>query len=117
MAYHRGYTVRELILRDGTVPFADWLAELDRTTRARIQARVFRFESGNLGDAKSVGGGVLEARLDFGPGWRLYFGIFRQSVVLLLVGGSKRTQPRDIACAQVYWHDFLEAHKYVPPQS
>ena len=63
--------VREYETADGACPFRDWLESLDRPTRARIQARVLRFETGNLGDHKSVGGGVQEARVMFGPGYRL----------------------------------------------
>lgn len=80
---------------------------LDGVTRARIQARVLRFETGNLGDCKSVGGGVLEARVMFGPGYRIYFGQDGVELVLLLVGGSKGTQAKDIQRARQYWHDYL----------
>jgi putative addiction module killer protein len=68
--------------------------------RARVQARVLRFELGNLGDHKSVGSGVWEARLAFGPGYRIYFGKDGESVILLLLGGAKSTQRRDIRHAQ-----------------
>ena len=67
-------TVREYETADGKVPFRDWLDTLDRATRARVQARIVRFETGNLGDHKGVGGGVQEARVMFGPGYRIYFG-------------------------------------------
>jgi putative addiction module killer protein len=77
--------------------------------QARIQARVLRFEKGNLGDHKTVGGGVWEARLDFGPGYRLYFGKEGAAVILLLVGGDKSSQSKDIAAAKRYWADFSEA--------
>jgi putative addiction module killer protein len=73
-------TVREYETADGKVPFRDWLATLDRATRARV-----RFETGNLGDHKGVGGGVQEARVMFGPGYRLYFGQDGATLVLLLV--------------------------------
>ena len=65
-------TIREYVASDGRNPFREWLASLEVATRARIQARVFRFEMGNLGDHKSVGAGVWEARLAFGPGYRIY---------------------------------------------
>jgi putative addiction module killer protein len=101
-------TVREYETAEGKVPFRGWLATLDRTTRARIQARVARFETGNLGDHKSVGGGVQEARVMFGGGYRIYFGQDGTSLVLLLVGGTKATQAKDIRRAQDYWRDYLE---------
>ena len=81
--------IREYITPRGKNPFRDWLKSLDLRVQARIQARVLRFESGNLGDHKSVGDGVWEARLDFGPGYRLYFGKHGSSMILLLNGGDK----------------------------
>jgi putative addiction module killer protein len=87
------------------VPFRDWLKSLDIGVQARIQARVLRFETGNLGDHKSVGDGVREARLDFGPGYRLYFARVG-STILLLAGGDKASQAKDIAAAKQYWNDF-----------
>jgi putative addiction module killer protein len=62
------YLVREYVDANGRIPFRSWLGDLDTGTRARIQARILRFELGNLGDHKDVGGGVWEAPLDFGPG-------------------------------------------------
>lgn len=102
-------TVREYETADRKVPFRDWLAMLDGATRARLQARVLRFETGNLGDRKGVGGGVQEARVMFGPGYRIYFGQDGATLVLLLllVGGSKGTQAKDIRRAQQYWRDYL----------
>src|SRR5262245_52537391 len=88
-------TVREYLDESGRSPFRQWLAELDQSTRARVQARVLRFELGNLGDHKQVGQGVWEARLDFGPGYRLYFGKSGRELVLLLLGGDKSSQPSE----------------------
>jgi len=107
MKASRPFRVREYLTNRGASPFREWLDGLDVTVRARIQARVFRFESGNLGDYKSVGDGVLESRLDFGPGYRLYFGMDEGDLVLLLIGGTKRTQRRDIFQAREYWADYL----------
>ena len=100
-------TVREYETADGEIPFRQWLATLDRSVRARIQARVLRFEAGNLGDHKSVGAGVFEARIMTGPGYRIYFGRDGASLVLLLVGGTKTSQAKDIRRAQGYWRDYL----------
>jgi putative addiction module killer protein len=72
---------------------------------------VLRFEAGNLGDHKSVGGGVWEARLDFGPGYRLYFGKDGSPMILLLIGGDKASQFRDIRTAQSYWADYRKETK------
>lgn len=106
--------VREYETADGGCPFRDWLESLDRPTRARIQARVLRFETGNLGDHKSVGGGVQEARVMFGPGYRIYFGQEGKTLVLLLVGGTKSTQVPDIAQAQDYWRDYQKRKQRGP---
>ena len=77
-------------------------------TRARVQTRVLRFELGNLGDHKDVGGGVWEARLDFGPGYRLHFGRDGREVVLLLTGGDKKSQRRDIRQAKKFWTKYMK---------
>lgn len=81
--------------------FADWRAGLrDNVARKRIGARIDRLAFGNFGDAKSVGGGVSELRLDFGPGFRVYFTRRGKMLVVLLCGGDKSTQRRDIAEAK-----------------
>ena len=84
-----------------TVEFRSWLSGLrDREARARILLRIKRIEGGNVGDARSVGGGVSELRLHFGPGYRIYFAQRGNVVVLLLCGGDKGSQDRDIATAK-----------------
>jgi len=85
----------------GERPFHDGLHELaDRHARARIDARLARVLGGNFADVESVGEGVLELRIDWGPGYRVYFARIAQVIVLLLCGGDKRTQQRDIASAK-----------------
>ena len=80
--------------------FDSWLRELrDIRARARIEARILRLAMGNAGDAKSVGAGVSEMRIDYGPGYRMYFTRRGRSVMLLLCGGDKRTQTTDIELA------------------
>lgn len=109
-------TIREYLARGGTSPFRTWLSRLDLAVRARIQARVLRFESGNLGDHRAVGLGVWEARCAFGPGYRIYFAKVEATVVLLLLGGSKSSQRSDIRTAQRYWADYLEEHARGTPK-
>lgn len=92
--------VREYLTAAGKNPYREWLDTLDVALRARVQARVLRFSTGNLGDRKSVGGGVWEARVMFGPGYRIYFAKDGLRLVLLLLGGDKSTQSADIARAQ-----------------
>lgn len=85
-----------------TTPFFDaWLSRLkDRQARVRIQARIDRVEDGNFGDHKSVGGGVSELRIAYGPGYRLYYTVRGLEIVILLIGGDKSTQAADIAAAR-----------------
>ena len=106
------YIVREYLTAGGRSPFRDWLDRLDVPVKARIQARILRFESGNLGDCKHAGAGVREARIDFGPGFRIYFGMEGRNLVLLLCGGAKGTQSRDIDQARKFWLDYLERGKH-----
>lgn len=95
--------------RDGKEPFTDWLHKIrDAPTRARILTRLDRVSAGNFGDCKLVRGGVYELRVDIGPGYRVYYGLVDKALVLLLAGGSKRTQDSDIDRAIEYWHDFRQ---------
>lgn len=83
----------------------------DKATTARIRARIDRVEAGNFGDTNPVGSGVSELRLPFGKGYRVYFGQDGVKLVVLLVGGDKATQEKDIKKAQDYWADYLERSK------
>jgi len=98
--------VREYVDDSGHVPYRDWLVELDAATRARIVTATLRVEQGNFSAAKSVGGGVYELRLDFGPGYRVYFGKDGERIVILLGGGSKKRQSADIAAAHAHWAEY-----------
>jgi putative addiction module killer protein len=82
-------TIREYLSADGISYFREWLDSLAVPVKARVQARILRFEMGNLGDHKSVGGGAWEARVMFGPGYRICFGKEGRSIILLLLGGDK----------------------------
>ena len=92
---------------DGKRPFDEWLDRLkDKTTLARIVARLNRVALGNLGDAKSVGDGVSELRLTFGKGYRVYFAHEGDKIILLLCGGDKGSQGRDVRQAKTYLQDY-----------
>jgi putative addiction module killer protein len=92
---------------DGKTPFTDWLEALkDRKARAKIRVRLDRLRLGNLGDCKPAGAGVSELRIDYGPGYRVYFGQESSRIVVLLCGGDKRTQEADVKKAQAYWADY-----------
>jgi putative addiction module killer protein len=103
--------IEVLIYRRGSsAPFSDWLAVLrDARAVGIIRARLNRIRLGNFGDCKSVGNGVEELRIDFGPGYRVYYGREGSFAVILLCGGDKRTQARDIATAGKYWKEYLNA--------
>ena len=104
----RPYQVLEFLTAGSRSAYREWLDGLEMTVRARIQARILRFETGNLGDYRAVGDGVCESRVDFGPGYRVYFGFERAQVVVLLGGGDKRTQKRYIRSAKANWKNYLE---------
>jgi putative addiction module killer protein len=88
------------------VPFRDWLDSLDPNTRGFVRTRLRRVENGNLGDSHGVGEGVCELVFDKkGPGWRIYFGQ-DGDVVVLLTGGNKKTQSKDIENAKTFWRDY-----------
>lgn len=105
-------TIREYLTADGKSPFREWLDSLTMAVRARIQARVLRFEMGNLGDHKNVGSGVFEARVMFGPGYRIYFGKDSDSIIVLLAGGDKASQSKDISRAKGFWGSYLEGKRH-----
>ena len=91
----------------GQKPFVRWLDNLqDRSAQLRILDRLARVAAGNLGDARSVGDGVAELRIDWGPGYRIYFARVGELVVLLLCAGNKRRQWRDIERAKAYFKDY-----------
>jgi putative addiction module killer protein len=93
--------------QDGRVPFEDWLDDLnDKRAAARVLARLARVRLGNLGYCKAVGEGVSELRVDYGPGYRVYLGQKGETLVVLLCGGDKRTQDRDLRRAKQYWREF-----------
>ena len=99
--------VRTYETQDGRVPFNDWLAGCkDTKARAIIRNRIDRLYLGLLGDCKSVGNGVSELRIAYGPGYRVYFGQEGQRTILLLCGGDKGPQKQDIAKAKAYWQDY-----------
>ena len=94
------YSLQVIEIRQTQV-FADWLRRLrDENARARIQIRIRRLSLGNFGDVKPVGGGVSELRIDYGPGYRIYLRRHGRFLVLLLAGGTKKTQEADIAKAK-----------------
>lgn len=92
---------------NGAVPFRDWLNTLrDSLAAERIRARLTRVRAGNFGEVRTLGDGVVEIKIDHGPGYRLYYAMTGKTVVLLLIGGDKSTQKRDIKTAKDYWREY-----------
>ena len=93
--------------QEGKAPFEEWLNSLrDRKGAAKIRVRLDRARLGNLGQYRSVGEGVFELKIDFGPGYRVYFGQEGDTIVILLCGGDKSTQYKDIKSAHEYWANY-----------
>lgn len=98
--------VREYINSEGSSSFAKWFNRLDARAAVRITIALTRVELGNLAGHKSVGAGVFELRLDFGPGYRVYFGKDGDQLVILLGGGAKKRRQKDIDAAKLLWKDY-----------
>jgi len=99
--------VENYVRPDGSCPFEDWMNSLqDQQTRARIRARIARVRLGNLGNCEPVGGGVLELKIDYGAGYRIYCGQVGAKLIILLCGGDKSSQSEDIRRAIEYWEDY-----------
>ena len=103
--------IRYYVSADGGEPFAAWFTELDSMARAKVTRAIVRLEQGNFSNVKSVGEGAFEYRIDFGPGYRVYFGQDGPTLVILLTGGTKQRQQRDIDAAHVYWQDYKQSKR------
>ncbi len=111
--YHKCYCssvieIREYVDAGGRSPYARWFDRLDARAAAKVAMALIRMEQGNLSNAKGVGGGILKYRLDFGPGYRIYFGRDGDTLVILLGGGTKKRQSRDIDAAKHLWRDYRQ---------
>ena len=98
--------VRFYETREGRCPCIEWRNSLDTKIQAIVAARISRLEMGNVGCANRPGEGVHELKIDFGPGFRIYFGNTHGTLVIILMGGSKKHQKRDILQAKIYWSDW-----------
>jgi len=103
--------IRYYVAAGGWQPFAEWFAELEADARAKVTRAIARLEQGNFSNVKSVGEGVLEYRIDFGPGYRVYFGRDGEMLVILLTGGTKKRQQRDIDAAHAFWQDYKQSKR------
>src|SRR5262245_10785912 len=102
--------IKEYLDPAGRSPFGQWFARLDVIAAARVTTSLTRLGTGNWSNVKGVGGGVFETKIDFGPGYRVYVGKDGDRIVMLLGGGTKKRQSRDIAAAQEHWKDY-KGHK------
>jgi putative addiction module killer protein len=98
--------VREYLDAGGKSPFARWFAELESQAAAKIATALYRLEQGNFSNVEGVGSGVYEYKVNFGPGYRVYFGKDGDKLVILLGGGSKKRQSTDISAALACWQDY-----------
>jgi len=103
--------VIEYLSRDETNPYADWFNSLDAQAAAKVTTALTRMEQGNLSNVKSIGGGLFENRLNFGAGYRIYLGKDGDTIIILLGGGTKRRQQKDINAARVGWQDYKQRKK------
>jgi len=102
------YLIQQYVTPEGKCPFLKWYKSLDPAVMARVALRLRRFNMGNLGQTRHLGGNLHEAKMDFGPGYRVYFGLHEQRIVLLLCAGDKAEQDKDISIARGYWKVFQE---------
>jgi putative addiction module killer protein len=107
--------LRGYVDQNGKARFADWLEALDAIAAAKVTIALTRMELGNFSKAKAVGAGVFEYKIDFGPGYRIYFGRDGERLIILVGGGTKRRQQADIAAAQERWADYKRRKRQVTP--
>lgn len=98
--------VREYLDASGRSVYGAWFDSLDSHAAAKMAVAVTRLSLGNFSNVEGIGSGVFEYKLDFGPGYRIYFGKDGQRIVILLGGGTKKRQSRDIAAAREHWRDY-----------
>jgi putative addiction module killer protein len=96
---------------NGRSPFGTWFDRLDSVPAAKIVIALTRLKAGQHSNVKSVGSGVKEYKIDFGPGYRIYFGIDGDNLIILLFGGDKKTQGKDIEKAKKYWQNYKDRKK------
>jgi len=100
--------IREYIDLEGGSPYAKWFNHLNAPAAAKIVTALVRMEQGNLSNTKGVGAGVFEYRVDFGPGYRIYFGRDGDTLIVLLGGGTKKGQQKDIQKARIIWKEYKQ---------
>lgn len=105
------YSIEYLILPNGKAPIIEWLTSLDSITRKRISQRILRIEDGNFGDSKKLSENLSELRFTFGKGYRIYYTEENNKIILLINGGDKSTQSKDIKKAQEMLEKWRTKHE------
>ena len=100
--------IREYVGPEGRSPYGKWFDGLNAQAAAKVATALVRMEQGNLSNAKGIGAGVSEYRIDFGPGYRIYFGKDGDMLIILLGGGTKKRQQRDIEVAKTLWREYKQ---------
>jgi putative addiction module killer protein len=100
--------LKEYLEEAGRSPFGNWLDRLDATAAAKVTTALARIEQGNFSNVEGVGAGVFEAKINFGPGYRVYFGKDGDTLIILVAGGTKKRQSSDVADAQARWKDYKQ---------
>jgi putative addiction module killer protein len=106
------WTVIEYTDEQEESPFAKWFSRINAQAAARISTALYRLGQGNLSNTRSVGKGVFEYKVDFGPGYRIYFGRDGNRIIVLLTGGTKKQQGKDIRKAYSYWTDYKRQKRH-----
>jgi len=103
--------IEMFLSRDGQSPFEDWFEGLDTQAAAKVATAVTRMGQENMSEAKGVGGGLLEYRIHYGPGYRVYFGKDGNKIIILVGGGTKRHQSKDIEAVKTRWREYKQRKK------
>ena len=103
--------IRTYVDYEGGSPYARWFNSLNAPAAAKVVTALVRMEQGNMSNTKRVGSGVFECRIDFGPGYRVYFGKDGNTLIILLGGGTKKRQQNDIQKARTIWKDYKKRKK------
>ena len=103
--------IREYIDAEGRSRYTSWFDRLSAQAAAKVSTALYRIELGNLSSVKSLGGGVYESKINFGPGYRIYFGKEGNTLVVLLCGGTKKRQQSDIKTARSLWREYKQRKK------
>lgn len=103
--------ISEYVARDNRSPFGTWFDNLNAVAAAKITTALTRLQHGNVSNVEPVGRGVSEYKVHFGPGYRVYFGKDGEKIIILLCGGDKKTQKKDIERAKNYWQDYKDRKK------